>query len=86
MIRKLLPFVTVIPRSTSDKSALERIKSASQSYFLVRNSRKIESSRGFQEDQYLGDKNHLYARLKISSPEDFSVGFTIEKDNQAIEQ
>ncbi len=82
IIRDLLPFVTV--EEQYDGSNLwRRITSEENNYLLLRYSRILESKRGFQDNEsnrYLGDPGYMYARYRVSRSNDFSIGFTLEKD------
>lgn len=40
----------------------------------------IEDRKGFLDDSYLGDRNHLFARYNFSSGRNIRAGFTAEKD------
>ncbi len=82
IIRDLLPFVSV--NEIYDQRKLwKRIISEENNYLLLRHYRTLENRKGFQtqdENRYLGDPNYLYARYRISRSNDFSFGFTLEKD------
>ena len=80
-IRKLEPFITVGTSKVNQFPLWYRITHEPNSYLMVRNTRRLETARGFKEsDGYIGNQDHLYARLRISQPDDFSLGFTAEKD------
>ncbi|MEQ8880790.1 MAG: helix-hairpin-helix domain-containing protein, partial [Cyclobacteriaceae bacterium] len=82
IIRDLLPFVTVRARHDS-RSLWERIRAEENNYLLLRHFRTLQSKKGYQSDQndpYLGDPNYFYARYRVSRTNDFSLGFTLEKD------
>ncbi len=81
-IRNLLPFVTVNERQDS-RNLWERILAEDNNYLLLRHFRTLQSKKGYQTDQndpYRGDPNYLYARYRLSRANDFSFGFTLEKD------
>ena len=82
LIRDLLPFVTVNERLDS-RNLWQRILAEDNNYLLLRHIRTLQSKRGYQTDEndpYTGDPNYLYARYRISRSNDFSLGFTLEKD------
>lgn len=80
LIRKILPFVTVETQLSTGKTLKEKIREAPNSFLLIRNTRRIETLDAYRTMSYLGDKNHLYTRFRISNPNEFSTGFTLEKD------
>jgi hypothetical protein len=90
-ILKILPFVTINPYSEGkSKQLLKRILEEKDAYFIVRQSRTLETRKGFTvpdtlkngsiTSRYLGDPNHIFGRFRIQHARDFSLGFTIEKD------
>ncbi len=82
LIRNLLPFVAVRERQDS-RNLWERILAEDNNYLLLRHFRTLQSKKGYQTDQkdpYRGDPNYLYARYCLSRANDFSFGFTLEKD------
>ncbi len=88
IIQKLLPFVEV--RETSlqkdNRPLLKRILEEENNFLLLRYERTLEERRGYSPRQdssdarYLGSPDKYYARLRITHRNDFSVGFTVEKD------
>ena len=81
-IRDLLPFVTVTETSDS-RPLLTRMLDEENNYLLLRYTRSIQESEGYQRTDgsgYQGDPNHLYGRFRVSHPQDFSLGVTFEKD------
>ncbi len=82
LIKDLLPFITVQEKHDS-RTLWERILSEENNYLLLRHSRTLESKKGYQADQnnpYIGGPDYLYARYRVSRTNDFSIGFTLEKD------
>ena len=82
IIRDLLPFVTVRERHDS-RNLWERIRAEENNYLLLRHFRTLQSKKGYQSaqnDPYVGDPNYFYARYRVSKTNDFSLGFTLEKD------
>ena len=85
-IRLLLPFVSLkANNSATGKTLIERIKEEDNNFLILRLQRTLETEQGFTDEasegaRFLGDRNTLYARYRLSRPKDFSLGFTIEKD------
>ncbi|HPI10693.1 MAG TPA: helix-hairpin-helix domain-containing protein [Catalimonadaceae bacterium] len=91
-IYALLPFAVVneVPQNQDNKGLLTRIREASNNSLILRTTRTLEQQKGYTDalpdpngelpKRYLGDKNKLFARYRISHPKDFSLGFTTEKD------
>ncbi len=80
-IKKILPFVTLDDSAFIDPNFLRNVFNESDNYFIMRNSFRIEKSLGYKKDgKYTGDRNHLYTRFRMHDRENFSFGFTAEKD------
>lgn len=86
-IYKILPFVDVRERGlhADNRPLLKRILSEKNNYFIVRADRTIETKRGYtatdeRERKYVGDPNRIYTRFRVKHTNDFSLGFTAEKD------
>ena len=90
-IYRLLPFVVVDDgEKKANQSFPQRVFSEKNAYFMLRQSRVWEVRRGFTPPdtlnngslttRYLGDPNNLYARFRIQHHQDFSLGFTLDKD------
>ena len=80
-IRKLLPFVTVEEKLDS-RPLWQRIREEQNHYLLMRQSGTVEKQAGFQAEEagYLGSPGISYLRYRIQKYNDFSFGFTAEKD------
>jgi hypothetical protein len=90
-IYRLLPFVVVDDgEKNANRSFPQRLFSEKNAYFMLRQSRVWETRRGYTAhdtlsdgsltSRYLGDPNNLYARFRIQHHQDFSIGFTLDKD------
>lgn len=81
---RAIPFVTVRDQqSIIDKSLLHRMVTEGEAYILVRTERAIETPQGFKGgdlSKYQGSPEKLYMRYRMSRVNDFSLGFTMEKD------
>ena len=86
-IYEILPFVSV--RETGlqadNRPLLQRILNEENNYLIIRSDRTLEEKRGYistdeRERQYLGDPYRLYTRFSVKHTDDFSIGFTTEKD------
>ncbi len=83
---KIIPFVTVHDsKSKLNSSIFKRISEEKNNYLVARYERVLETKKGykFQTDSsqhYAGSPDKLYLRYRVSSSNDFSVGFTAEKD------
>ena len=86
-IERVLPFITVTESTIQqdNRSVLQRILAEENKTLLVRYSRTLETQRGYTSDttgasRYLGSPDRVYTRMRISHLNDFSIGFTLEKD------
>src|SRR5688572_16782575 len=85
-ILKIAPLVKVKdPASTLDASFWNRVKKEGDNYFMVRYERTIQSRHGFTNEadsiqRFRGSPDKIYLRFRSSTPGDYSVGFTAEKD------
>jgi hypothetical protein len=86
-IYEILPFVTV--RETGlqadNRPLLQRILNEENNYLIIRSDRTLEQKRGYietneRERKYLGDPYRVYTRFRVKHTDDFSIGFTTEKD------
>ncbi|GAB3339711.1 helix-hairpin-helix domain-containing protein [Marivirga atlantica] len=85
-IRQILPFVQVDETvlQADNRPLLKRITSEKNNYLIIRSDRVLEQKEGFSTEDssraYLGDPNRLYLRYRVQHTNDFSIGFTAEKD------
>ncbi len=86
-ISQILPFVMVRESSlqSDNRPLLKRILAEENNYLIVRADRVLETKRGYKHteerpSQYLGDPTRIYTRFRVSHTNDFSIGFTAEKD------
>ena len=85
-INKILPFVKIEDLGAKSQPLLKRILGEKNNYLLLRYTHNIEEKRGFSSratpsQDYLGSPGKLYARFRVSHVRDFSIGFTMEKDD-----
>lgn len=85
-IQKLLPFVNVEEDAVQAQPLLQRIASEKNRYLLIRYNQIPETRRGFTDQatpnqRYLGSPGRFYSRFRVSHAQDFSIGFTLEKDD-----
>ncbi|MEM6844035.1 MAG: helix-hairpin-helix domain-containing protein [Bacteroidota bacterium] len=88
-VQQMLPFVTVASIPADTLSWKERWKRADK-LLIFRQATTAETKRGFlpqdaasdssASPDFAGSKPQLYTRLRISRRNDFSLGFTLEKD------
>ncbi|MCE7996774.1 MAG: helix-hairpin-helix domain-containing protein [Roseivirga sp.] len=87
-IQRLIPFVTVDPNDAvaDERPLLKRILEERNNYFITRYERVLEDRRGYtppenpDDSRYAGSPDKLYLRYRVSKSQDFSLGFTTEKD------
>ncbi|MDX1905385.1 MAG: helix-hairpin-helix domain-containing protein, partial [Thermonemataceae bacterium] len=85
-IYKILPFVNVENSENADARPLfKRIIEEDNRYLIMRYQVGLEKEKGFSEEatpstKYLGSRPRLYTRFRTSHSKDFSIGFTMEKD------
>ena len=83
---KIIAFVTVHDlQSKLNSSIFKRIFHEENNYFVLRVERGLENKRGYQSgidlsQHYAGSPEKLYMRYRVARSNDFSVGFTAEKD------
>src|SRR5690554_6801047 len=91
LIYRILPFVTLEDDwNKSLQPFSERVLTERNAYFIMRHRKVWEKRKGFTApdtlsggrlaSRYLGDPNDLYARFRVQHQNDFSLGFTIDKD------
>ncbi len=77
-IRRIQPFVVARdPKENVDRAFLHRLTSADV-YFITRWERRLESAN--DAGNFAGSDDRLYSKFRASSINDYSVGFTLEKD------
>lgn len=86
-INKMLPFIKTGASNTIDnRSIWQRIKNEDNNYLIVRYEQSLETKRGYKSEndatpaRYSGDQGKYYMRFRTSHVNDFSIGFTLEKD------
>jgi len=79
-IRKILPFVTVIESGKDNRKLIRRMIEEPDSYLMMRTSTRLERSKGYKAGIYQGDPFQHYVRYRNSHVDDYSIGFTMEKD------
>ncbi len=86
-IERVLPFITVTESTIQqdNRSLLKRMLAEENKTLLIRYSRTLETQQGYTSDttgasRYLGSPDRVYTRMRISHLNDFSIGFTLEKD------
>ncbi|MTI39944.1 hypothetical protein [Fulvivirga lutimaris] len=87
-IYRLTPFVTVTETglNSDNRSLLKRILSEQNNYLLLRYESILEDKKGFlpkkdsSDNRYIGTRGKYYTRFRVSHINDFSIGFTAEKD------
>ncbi|GAB4341421.1 MAG: helix-hairpin-helix domain-containing protein [Flammeovirgaceae bacterium] len=93
LIQKLLPFVEVKDAGlqADSRNLVERILKEDNQFLLLRYERTLETRKGYiprpQGDTdttstpaFIGSPEKLYTRYRSSHNQDFSIGFTMEKD------
>ncbi len=98
-LKRVIPFVTVPdPNNAVNKDLLKRLGRENNNYLVMRYERTLESRKGYTSQvdsaqRYAGNPDKYYTRFRISRPNDFSLGFTAEKDpgetlawNPAVQQ
>jgi hypothetical protein len=84
-IYKIIPFVVVTsPDRTLDSRFLKRVADNKNTYLVTRYERGREQGEGYTsentETKFKGSPDKAYIRFRSSKPNDFSLGFTAEKD------
>jgi hypothetical protein len=82
-IHKMVPFVRVYDYQSDIRSIFRRILSETNNYLIARYERTLESQKGFTDttdSKFVGSRDKMYLRFRVSRPHDFSVGFSAEKD------
>ncbi len=86
-IERILPFITITESTLQQdtRNLFQRILAEKNKTLLVRYSRTLETQRGYTSDttgatRYVGSPDRIYTRVRVSHLNDFSIGFTLEKD------
>ena len=87
-IERLKPFVTVDSKDAlvDDRPLLQRILEERNNYLISRYERILNPKKGNSpkespdDSRYAGSADKFYLRYRVSKPNDFSIGFTTEKD------
>ncbi len=82
--RKLVNFVS-IDKGSINKNLAARILSNTNNYLVLRTERTLEEKKGYRAEtdsltNYIGSPNKFYSRCRTSQSNDYSFGFTFEKD------
>lgn len=83
---KIIPFATVYDSETKlNSSILARAIREKNNYLILRYDRVLETKKGYRDDtdssqRYAGSPDKLYLRYRVARSNDFSFGFTAEKD------
>ncbi len=82
----IIPFVRVVEaQSRLNTSIFQRMAEEKNNYLLLRIERGLEMKKGYKTEtdsaqRYAGSPDRFYARYRVSRSNDFSFGFTLEKD------
>ncbi len=82
----VIPFVTVYDaQSKLNATILQRMTKEENNYLVLRYERVLENKQGYNPEtdsskRYAGSPDKLYLRYRVARSNDFSVGFTLEKD------
>ncbi|WP_323757006.1 helix-hairpin-helix domain-containing protein [Roseivirga sp.] len=87
-IERLKPFVTVNSKDAlvDERPLLQRILEERNNYIISRYERILNQKKGNgpkespDDSRYAGSADKFYLRYRVSKPNDFSIGFTTEKD------
>jgi hypothetical protein len=85
-VRKILPFVKVSDQeSRLNAGILKRMATEANQYLVMRYERTLESQKGYlgttdSSQRYVGAPDKIHLRLRVARTNDFSIGFTAEKD------
>ncbi|CAN5478082.1 helix-hairpin-helix domain-containing protein [soil metagenome] len=83
---RMIPFVTVYdPQAKINSSILKRVSKEENNYLVFRTERVLEDKKGYQAgtdsaQRYAGTPEKMYLRYRVARSNDFSIGFTAEKD------
>ena len=82
----IIPFVTITEQeSRIDGALIHRIVNENNNYLLMRYERSLAVKKGYESttdssQQYAGTPDKYYMRYRVAKSNDFSIGFTGEKD------
>jgi hypothetical protein len=85
-VERLLPFVTVSPKKTSESKSFKSLRKLLRYQFLGGFASRIENAQGYESKQdgeapnYAGDKYKAMFRYRMYASNWFSAGITTEKD------
>jgi hypothetical protein len=86
-IDKLRPFIKIRNTQVIDnRSMWRRLITTDNNYLIVRYEQSLQTKKGFKSEstttpaRYSGDQGKYYLRFRTSHVNDFSIGFTLEKD------
>lgn len=84
---KLIPFVKILDEGLNKdaRSLWQRIKTEDNSYAIVRYEQTLEKRKGFlpetpENQRFIGSPAEIFARYRIQSQGDFSLGITAKND------
>jgi Helix-hairpin-helix motif len=80
LIKKILPFTVVDGDFNDFQIPVKQWFKLGKNDFFTRYERRLEQSKGYKRDSFLGDANRIYARYRYSFGNHLSYGFTLEKD------
>jgi len=78
VLRSLVPLVT--DGGELKNHTFKSILQESRSTLFLKGKRVLQERKGFADDSYLGDPNHLFARYNFVSGRNVRAGLTMEKD------
>lgn len=78
VLRSLVPLVT--DGGELKNHTFKSIMEESRSTLFIKGKRVLQERKGFTDDSYLGDPNHLFARYNFISGRNVRAGLTMEKD------
>jgi len=84
-IDRLLPFIKV-DNVIDNRTLWQRIRAEENNYLIIRYEQNLQTRKGFiaKNDtipaKYMGDQGKYYTRFRTNHFNDYSIGFTMEKD------
>lgn len=79
-IEELRPFVKVQESGRDNRSLLSKILEGKNSYLFTRYARRLPAPDVYDTDKFAGSPDHIYTRFRSRVNDDYSLGFTLEKD------